>query len=94
MRSVSSTQCDQNSVQVGDHEDSQGQTCVNTPILDILRLLVTDHLRRVAARHDLLRITGHRSREAPPQTAEVAADLVFLLDRSAIWACCRRDLRS
>ena len=29
---------------------SQGQTCVDTPILDTLRLPVTDHVRRVAAR--------------------------------------------
>jgi hypothetical protein len=29
---------------------SQGQTCVNTPILDTLRLPVTNHARRVAAR--------------------------------------------
>src|SRR5713101_6275064 len=42
-------ECDQKSVQVGDHEDSQGQTCVDTPILDTLRLSVTDHRRRAAA---------------------------------------------
>jgi hypothetical protein len=34
------------------------------------------------------------SSEAPPQTAEVTADLVFPLNRSTIWACYRRDLRS
>jgi hypothetical protein len=29
--------CDQEGVQVGDHEDLHGLTCVNTPILDALR---------------------------------------------------------
>ncbi len=42
-------ECGQKSAQIGDHDDSQGQTCVNTPILGTLRLPVTDHLRRVAA---------------------------------------------
>jgi hypothetical protein len=31
------------------------------------------------------------SRQAPPDTAEVAADLVFSLNRSAIWACSRGE---
>jgi len=35
-------ECGQESVQVGDHGRPQGQTCVNTPILDILRLSVRD----------------------------------------------------
>ena len=35
-------ECGQESVQVGDQGRPQGQTCVNTPILDILRLSVTD----------------------------------------------------
>jgi hypothetical protein len=43
-------ECDQKSVQVGDHDGSQGQTCADTPILDTLRFLVTDHRPRVAAR--------------------------------------------
>jgi hypothetical protein len=30
-------QCDQKGVQVGDHEDLHGLTCVNTPILGTLR---------------------------------------------------------
>jgi hypothetical protein len=33
-------ECDQESVQVGDHEDLQGQTCGNTPILGTLHLPV------------------------------------------------------
>jgi hypothetical protein len=35
-------ECDQKGVQVGDHEGLQGLTCVNTPILDTLRLFVVD----------------------------------------------------
>jgi hypothetical protein len=35
-------ECGQESVQVGDYGRPQGQTCVNTPILGILRLSVTD----------------------------------------------------
>ena len=42
---------------------SQGQTCVNTPILDTLRLSVTDHARRVAA--------------PAPKVGWVAIELVF-----------------
>ena len=41
---------------------SQGQTCVNTPILDALHFSVTDRRRRVVTRHDQRRIPGQRSR--------------------------------
>src|ERR1019366_10423001 len=34
---------------------------------------------------------GQVSSQAPPDIAEVAADLVFSLNRSAIWACCRGE---
>src|ERR1035437_8321817 len=52
-------------------------------------------LLRSARHHD----DGHRLEpaayrlpsQAPPDTAEVAADLVFSLNRSAIWACCRGE---
>jgi len=37
-------ECDQESVQVGDHEDLHGQTCGNTPILGTLRLSVNRSL--------------------------------------------------
>jgi hypothetical protein len=36
-------ECDQESVQVGDHGRPQGQTCVNTPILDTLRPTARPH---------------------------------------------------
>ena len=61
-------ECDQKSVQVGDHDGSQGQTCVDTPILDTLHFSVTD--RPPAARRRMplerRRIAGHRSRSLGP----------------------------
>ena len=55
-------ECGQESVQVGDHDDSQGQTCVDTPILDTLRSPVTDH--QVACRDTPRPAPNNRDRYA------------------------------